>query len=233
MCKVQTACQDNVRSRTEDLKRSVAEGSPRTVFSASTLDPLQITVNLFRNILESYNVFPAFLSVASSFGDAPRAGESSDNHLTMSEVANTRTRRFHEPHHTANRLICPVTGEISYLCRYFERHGRQNASDPWSDRHTGVYHSSSPEFDLFILLQPTPSGKSELEWRLLELEDATPASLSVLEAICNEPMRMHTLIFSTYFESWRPYLRDLGNAFTREVSHDCDVSCWSVLTEVE
>jgi hypothetical protein len=103
--------------------------------------------------------------------------------------------------------------DISYQVRYIEENHRPGRN-PWSLRHTGVYHHHSPEFDLWIILNPIMD--SPVEMRLLELEmpSADPAEVS---KICENPFLLHILLFSSYFGNWRWYFRSLGDDFERAV----------------
>lgn len=118
------------------------------------------------------------------------------------------------------------TVDISYVCRYFEENGRKR--NPYSDRHTGVYHLQSRDIDLFVILQPTTYEKSVVDQKIIELSDGSNAAQSELQAICDEPMRIHSLVFRTYLGLWRPYLRHLGNGIGEEVREECmhhDLDC--------
>jgi len=103
--------------------------------------------------------------------------------------------------------------EISYQIRYREQNHR-SGPDPWSLRHTGVYHYHTPESDLWIILNPIK--ESPVETRLLELE-RLPANSAEVRRICDNPFLLHTLLFSSYFGNWRWYFRSLGDDFEKKV----------------
>lgn len=100
---------------------------------------------------------------------------------------------------------------------YVEENQRKG-KDPWSFRHTGIYHHHTVDFDFFIILHP--SNNSVLETRLFQLlgaNQATNTEKSRLAAICKSPYRIHSLVISSFFENWRWYLRKLGDDFQEVV----------------
>jgi hypothetical protein len=99
--------------------------------------------------------------------------------------------------------------DLSYQFKYAERNNRRQGN-PWSIRQTGVYHhhSASTNSNLFIFLHPNPS--SRLQSRIEEAV-AFPSTVS---AINENPLKLHTLAMSSYFDNWRWYLKDLGDAFS-------------------
>ena len=113
-------------------------------------------------------------------------------------------------HSFLNLLTCfSTSAEICYLTRYAEKNHR-SPSTPWSVRQTGVYHAHNPhaDFDLFILLHPTPS--SVFETQLIGLTG------SVLDDFVANPYMVHLLAFSSYLGNWRWYFRYLGEDFRRK-----------------
>jgi hypothetical protein len=92
-----------------------------------------------------------------------------------------------------------------------------NELNPWSRRHTGVYHHHDVEknFDLFILLQSIANSTAEA--RLLDIVRKGKEDKEELTRMCNNPYRMHLLLASSYFLNWRWYLRKLAKDFNERV----------------
>jgi hypothetical protein len=103
--------------------------------------------------------------------------------------------------------------EISYQIRYEEQNHR-SGRNPWSLRHTGVYHHHTSDSDLWIILNPIK--ESLVETRLLELE-RLPADSAEINRICKNSFLLHILLFSSYFGNWRWYFRSLGDDFEKKV----------------
>ncbi|KUJ15959.1 uncharacterized protein LY89DRAFT_587507 [Mollisia scopiformis] len=169
-----------------------------SIYSERTIEPLQITSILTRKILHKYKVHPDFLRVLFSFGEEPHIAEASSNNLAI-----------HSPR-------AGETLDITYQVNYVEENLRKG-KDPWSFRHTGVYHHHTPDFDLFILLHPI--NNSVLEDRLLkmlEVDQSVKPKVSQIPAFCKDPYRLHLLVMSSFFDNWRWYFRNLGETFAAE-----------------
>jgi hypothetical protein len=94
----------------------------------------------------------------------------------------------------------------------------REGADPWSFRHTGVYHSHTQKHDLFILLHPHQD--SLLEDRLLSilrLSSKVENRQTDYSNLYQNPYQIHQLILSSYTDNWRWYFRYLGDQFAREV----------------
>jgi hypothetical protein len=90
--------------------------------------------------------------------------------------------------------------------------------DPWSFRHTGIYHHHTSDFDLYILLHPNQHSVLEAHLlKILGLDSSTESNQLQLSAFNQDPYRLHLLVFSSFFDNWRWYFRYLGNQFAREV----------------
>ncbi|KAF2097250.1 hypothetical protein NA57DRAFT_77504 [Rhizodiscina lignyota] len=158
-----------------------------SIYSESTIDPLEVSPHVLEKILSRYEVHSDFMHVVASFGDEPHLAESSCSNMAMKSTD---------------------TGdiEISYQIRYVEENFRKGMSNPWSFRHTGVYHKHSTSSDLFILLQPQQNATGER--KLLGL--GKNGSLKLQQC----PFMLHELLFSAYFENWRWYHRYLADRFS-------------------
>ena len=91
-----------------------------------------------------------------------------------------------------------------------ERNNRSK-TNPWSLRHTGVYHHHSKELDLWILLHSVQDSVAEKKLLALEKDKVE------LNRLLEDPFRIHLLLASSYYPNWRWYLRDLGRQFNEKV----------------
>ncbi|TLD24526.1 hypothetical protein E2P81_ATG11862 [Venturia nashicola] len=169
-----------------------------SIYSKRTILPLQISSNLMRKLLHHYNVDPNFLRIIFSFGEEPNLAESSSSFLSVRSPKDSQD------------------AEISYQLNYVEENRRQS-KDPWSYRHTGVYHRHTPNFDLFILLHPNQSNT--LENRVLSMlglnSFIAPTGNHVISF---NPYRFHTAVLFSFLDNWRWYFRYLGDIFATENS---------------
>ena len=69
-------------------------------------------------------------------------------------------------------------------------------------------HNPHTDFDLFVLLHPTP--ESSFETQLIGLTG------SVLDNLVANPYMVHLLVLSSYLGNWRWYFRHLGSDFQRK-----------------
>jgi hypothetical protein len=165
-----------------------------SIYSKRTISPLEITADLLEQIFEEYGVHDDFADVVASFGQDPNIAEGSSTQATIN----------------ASSSKCIL---VSYQIRYMEENHR-GGKDPWSLRHTGMYHYHSKEIhspDLFILLHPIREPTFETE-ELAALEIDTFAR----KALCSDPYLLHKWLFTAYFDNWRWYLRHLGTRFASE-----------------
>ena len=169
-----------------------------------------------RKTMTRYRVDPTFLPVLFSFGAEPNLAESgASNIASISAEDASRSKLF--------RLLeigfrTHVGIELSYQIRYTEENKRSSVR-PWSLRQTGVYHhhSLNPQFDLFIFIHP--KEHSLVEESLMSLSESTAASQASLKAICENPFRIHMLLFSSYLDNWRWYFRYLDEEFEGMVGY--------------
>jgi len=108
---------------------------------------------------------------------------------------------------------------ISYEIRYVEENQRGGKRNLWSLRHTGIYHRHTLDFDLFIILHPMKG--SVLEKRIQQLENDTVSDRMERMQLCNDPFRLHSMLFASYFDNWRWYFRYLADQFPENVSIPC------------
>jgi len=169
-----------------------------SVYSERTIEPLQITSILMCKILHKYEVHPDFLRVLFSFGEEPHLAEASSGNLAI---------------HSSG----PGQTHISYQVNYVEENFRKGP-DPWSFRHTGIYHHHTSDFDLYILLHPNKHSVLEAHlFKILGIGSQTASNQPQLSNFSQEPYRLHLLVLSSFFDNWRWYFRYLGDQFAREV----------------
>ena len=181
----------------------------RSIFSASTIEPLQISRELLLKALTRYNVPADFLSIVISFGDDPHLSEGSSSNMSIVGSVDSDQCRYKCLGFEVDRL---TNLAISYQINYVEENDRKG-EDPWSRRHTGVFHHHGSKESIWILLFPTQEKYCKVESQLRQLEAGTSDAQAVLEAIITNPLRLHMFLFSSYFENWRWYLRKLGEDF--------------------
>lgn len=160
-----------------------------TVAQPDSFGPLQITRMDMQKLVNVLNVSPDFLSVLSAFGDPPRESEEGFGNAIYSEYADG-------------------SFSISYLFRYVEKRG-----DSWRMRQTGMYHaySCTTNANLWIILHPREN--SEFQMRLVALV-SQPGAVEVLAA---QPHRIHALLFTSYFDNFRWWLKEIGDKLSEGV----------------
>ncbi|KAF1846865.1 uncharacterized protein K460DRAFT_49333 [Cucurbitaria berberidis CBS 394.84] len=163
-----------------------------SVYSRRTISPLEVTQALLEHVFEVHHVHHEFSNVVASFGQNPNLAEGSSNNAII-------TRK--------------LSGDcdLSYQIRYVEKNQR-GGQDPWSLRHTGVFHhhSSTGGIDVIILLHPIRMPLAETAIKSLQNDPTTRAGF------CDNPFLLHTLLFSQYFDNWRWYFRYIGERFAEE-----------------
>lgn len=161
--------------------------SNRSIFSDRTIAPLNITAPLLEVLFGEYGLTAAFADVVASFGEEPNLAEGRSNNASV----RTDKDGF-------------VT--VSYQARYVELNGR-GGENPWSLRHTGVYHQlkATGETDMVVLLHPV--RKPILEQMIARLRDDGARR----RELCGSPVQLHEMLYGCYFDNWRWYMRHLGS----------------------
>ncbi|KAH7398546.1 hypothetical protein BKA66DRAFT_407987 [Pyrenochaeta sp. MPI-SDFR-AT-0127] len=160
----------------------------RSIYSARTIAPLDITPTLLDSILRKWEVPQSFRDIVLSFGRVPDASEGSHSHFGSAK------REFKQ--------------EVWYRLCFVEQNMR-SAHTPWSLRHTGVYHRhSQPNApDLVILLHCVRDPTLDRQVMSLEHDASQRADL------CADPRLIHTWLYSTY-NHWHQYLQHIcANTF--------------------
>ncbi|EAT82301.1 hypothetical protein SNOG_09966 [Parastagonospora nodorum SN15] len=163
-----------------------------SIYSSKTIFPLDVTHELLVELFEAYNIHREFADVVASFGQEPNLAERSSNNSTI-DIKETGD--------------C----DISYQIRYIDNNHR-GGQDPWSLRHSGVFHQHSAHeaADTVVLLHPVRQPLIDKAIAALK-GDAIGRS-----KICENPFLLHTLMFAQYFANWRWYLRYVGERFAYE-----------------
>ena len=161
-----------------------------TIAQPDSYGQLQITRTAMEGLVRVLDVSPDFLSVLSAFGDPPRDSEEGFGNAIYNEYDDG-------------------SFSISYLFRYVEKRGYS-----WRMRQTGMYHaySSATDSSLWIILHPRE--KSEFQARLTGLA-SQPGTVQSLVA---QPHRVHALLFASYFDNFRWWLKEIGDKFSEGVS---------------
>lgn len=160
-----------------------------SIYSRKTISALDITNSLLEHIFEQYHIPYDFADVVASFGQDPNIAEGSSSNAAI------RAKALDD---------C----NLLYQIRYVEQN-RRGGQDPWSFRHTGVFHCYD-EVDTIVLLHPirTPSVESVIA--AMEKDPVARAGF------CNNPFLLHTWLFRQYFDNWRWYFRYIGERFAEE-----------------
>jgi hypothetical protein len=162
-----------------------------SVFSNRTIAPLNITSGLLERMFSEYDIAPEFADVVASFGQEPNIAEGSSNNATI---------------HTNGS----GGSALSYQIRYVEQNGR-GAQSSWSRRHTGVYHDHKAGEGLDVVIMLHPIRDPAFEHAIATLQGDTTGRAEV----CNNPLRLHEILFGCYMDKWRWYLRYLGEQFSK------------------
>jgi hypothetical protein len=160
-----------------------------TIAQPDSYGQLQITRRAMQELVRVLDVSPDFLSVLSAFGDPPRDSEEGFGNAIYNEYDDG-------------------SFSISYLFRYVEKRGYS-----WRMRQTGMYHAYSRATDsnLWIILHPRE--KSEFQTRLAGLVSEP----GTVQALVSQPHRVHALLFTSYFDNFRWWLKEIGDKFSEGV----------------
>lgn len=167
-----------------------------SIYSKSSIKPLMITSELMCQVLQRHSIHPDFLQVVLSFGEEPHVAEAGSSNSAVYSSQNGAPNSY-----------------ISYQMNYVEENFRKMIN-PWSFRHTGIYHHHSSQLDLFIILHP--NEESILDTRLCEWLGVTSdtSSLEGISSLQREPNSLHLFVLSSFLDNWRWYLRHLGERFS-------------------
>ncbi|ORY60026.1 uncharacterized protein BCR38DRAFT_488219 [Pseudomassariella vexata] len=181
---------DAVRRSPKPRTRIISIHSPRTIA------PLKITSSLAAKVFQTYEVKENFLRVLLSFGDEPHQSEAGSSNRTF---------------------VSSPDGNyvLSYKLNYVERNHRPG-QDPWSFRHVGVYHHHKDDQDLIILLHCSPTSSLYVKLaQHVKHDSENPSATRRLVEFCHRPELLHRLTLACYVDNWRPYLRYLGDQFSK------------------
>lgn len=168
-----------------------------SVYSECTIEPLQISSELMCAIMLKYNVHPDFLRVLFSFGEEPHLAEASSSNIAIHSLG------------SGQNSIC-------YQINYVEENLR-DGKDPWSFRHTGIYHHHASDFDLYVLLHPNQHSVVETRlFQILGIESSTVSHHTRPLDFSQGPYQLHLLLLSSFFDNWRWYFQYLGDRFSHE-----------------
>jgi hypothetical protein len=160
-----------------------------SIYSRRTISALDITNSLLEHVFDKYRIPYDFADVVASFGQDPNIAEGSSSNATV-------------------RAQALGDCNLVYQIRYVEQN-RRGGQDPWSFRHTGVFHRYD-EVDTVVLLHSIRTPSVETIMKALETDVVARADF------CNNPFLLHTWVFRQYFDNWRWYFRYLGERFAEE-----------------
>ncbi|KAF2805744.1 uncharacterized protein BDZ99DRAFT_574611 [Mytilinidion resinicola] len=147
---------------------------------------MKLSVDMFRLLCHSFQLHPAFIEIAVSFGFKI---EDQDEYFTSCFHKCSKDRG---PSH-----------EIFYNIRYVERHGRSKPVDPWSFRQYAVYHQYNGQIDasVWILIQPRSAFRQWLA--------ASEAWRGAGGAIAS--LYLHLRFLKSSSSSWRWFMNHLSD----------------------
>jgi hypothetical protein len=160
-----------------------------SIYSRKTISALDITNSLLEHVFEQYHIPYDFADVVASFGQDPNIAEGSSSNAAI-------------------RAKALGDCNLVYQIRYVEQN-RRGGQDPWSFRHTGVFHCHD-EVDTIVLLHPIRAPSVESVITATEKDPVARAEF------CSNPFLLHTWLFRQYFDNWRWYFRYIGERFAEE-----------------
>ncbi|KAH8817013.1 hypothetical protein F5884DRAFT_241855 [Xylogone sp. PMI_703] len=169
---------------------------------------LQITRELFTQLLESYWVFPRFWEYTRSFGFKTK-----ENDLINAPFEFRQRQSAIKPDNELKSFEC------AYGFRFVEMNNRVSVGvdnpdyDPWSVRQSAIYQQYDSQHDriMFILISPSRSVQEALR---LALSNAATFSYKQPNAF-----DLHRTIISTLYENWRLYIGSLESLIRHQTEH--------------
>ncbi|PLB46429.1 hypothetical protein P170DRAFT_438224 [Aspergillus steynii IBT 23096] len=155
-----------------------------SICSVNSMRPLRVTFNAIRQLINQYEIGPAFLDLALSFGDKPQSSNAGHGGMTV----------IHRD---------DGSYDIQYLFTYAEDYN-VNGRTSWTIRQVCVFHRYDPSGseNLWILLHAKSNSK---------LQQHVEAAMRTQPGILlSDWFSMHSLILSTYLPSWRWCIAKLG-----------------------
>ncbi|CAO2658701.1 Nn.00g064240.m01.CDS01 [Neocucurbitaria sp. VM-36] len=148
---------------------------------------IQITKQLFEQLLKSCNVFPRFNEYLIGFGSKKSDAEVGPPPLKFRPLCTA--------HSNAYRGF-----ECSYILRYVEFTNRPGGKKPWSLRQFAVYHRYKPSqrsrCSTWILVGASQRTELRLDRYTRSIDDLIQAN----------PFELHVIFLDTAIASWRPHL---------------------------
>ncbi|KAF2656766.1 hypothetical protein K491DRAFT_357870 [Lophiostoma macrostomum CBS 122681] len=161
---------------------------------------VQITKQLFEQLLEGCHVFPKFNEYLIGFGNKTSEAEVGPPPLKFRPLCDSHSNRY-------NGFEC------SYILRYVEFTNRGGGKSPWSLRQFAVYHRYKTNIanpcSTWILVGA--SQRTELEL------DRYTRSIETL--LGSNPFELHVIFLDTAIDSWREYLGHLTQQVTYQIKH--------------
>ncbi|KAF1960379.1 hypothetical protein CC80DRAFT_292804 [Byssothecium circinans] len=152
---------------------------------------LQITKDLFEQLLRSCHVFPRFHEYVIGLGL-----KNSDSEVIPPPLHyRPLTHRLENSYHGF---------ECSYLLRYVEHTNRSGGRHPYSLRQFAVYHRYKPRPQTGCSTWIIVGSSGRTERRLDEF------TRSVEDLMSSNPFELHVIFLNTAIASWMPYLGDLN-----------------------
>ncbi|KAH7359966.1 hypothetical protein BKA66DRAFT_573713 [Pyrenochaeta sp. MPI-SDFR-AT-0127] len=156
---------------------------------------IQITKQIFEQLLQLCNVFPRFNEYLIGFGNKGSDSEVGPPPLKFRPLYTARSNLYRG-------------FECSYILRYVEFTNRSEKRNPWSLRQFAIYHRYKPSeqsrCSTWILVGASQRTELRLDRYTRSIEDLIQAN----------PFELHVIFLDTAIASWRPYLVHLTQLVT-------------------
>ena len=176
---------------------------------------LLVTRELFEKMMSTFHVLPRFREFVLLFGAKHGENEIGPPQLRfrrLAAAANEKQTDYLGFGMASARIALSKTDQYSdcaYGLRYVELKQRKS-DDPWSVRQTAIYHKyrSKRKASTWIMISASPKTELCLDRYVRSCTDL--AGLN--------PFEIHLIVLDTALANWRPYIVDLTERITEQVS---------------
>ncbi|KAF2184449.1 hypothetical protein K469DRAFT_709209 [Zopfia rhizophila CBS 207.26] len=168
---------------------------------------VQVTKELFEQLLKSCRVFPRFNEYMIGFGQKDSESEVGPPPLKFHPLCESKDNQYRG-------------FECSYILRYIEFTDRKARKQPWSLRQFAVYHRYKPKRQNWCSTWILVGASQRTEVRLDQY------TRSIDDLVGSNPFEIHIIFLDTAIASWRPYLVDL----TRQVTEQSNKALGTMVT---
>ncbi|KAA8645038.1 uncharacterized protein ATNIH1004_009249 [Aspergillus tanneri] len=154
-----------------------------SISQANSWRPLNVTVEMLEEIVSATGCSLQLLNLALSFCEKSVATEEAYSSAPMFSY---NGRYF----------------EVAYIFKYAFPKAKDNKTEAWALRQTGVYHKYDSEIDqsTWIFMNPTKSCLFQERLGQMRLSSEYDTAFKI------HPLLVHHILFTTFFPNWRDYL---------------------------